>query len=143
MDSIQAAQAINARWIERWPGLSGDVPYALDNISRPEAETFAQLSITNTMSDQWTLGPTGKRKWLRSGMLEVRLTGKVGVGRKGLDLLGNDVRAIFEGVRFGVRVGEMGIVTHASTVNELRRDRDATRVWIIQVVTPFEYYEVR
>ncbi len=143
MDQTQSSQAINRRWLEMWPALAPAVPYALDNIVKPDGNTYAQLSIVSGASEQWTMGPTGKRKWQRTGFVQVRLTGPINVGRGPLDDLAKHVRTIYEGVRFGKKVGEHGIVTHESSISELRRDKDSNQLWILTVTTPFEFYEVR
>jgi hypothetical protein len=143
MDQVQASQAINRRWIEKWPTLSGSIPYALDNITKPDGISFAQLSIVSGPSQQWTMGPEGTRKWQRTGFIEVRLSGPINVGRRPLDELAKVVRNIFEGFRFGKKAGEHGVVTHDSSVSELRRDKQSPQLWILTVTTPFEFYEVR
>jgi hypothetical protein len=143
MNQLQVSQAIFRRWLDRWPPLEPDVPFAFDNIVRPEGETLAQVSIVSGTSNQSTLGQTGNRRWERTGFIQVRLTGPIGEGRRPIDELAQHVKDIYEGVRFGFNAGEHGIVTHACSVGELRRDKDSPQLWILSVTIPFEYIEVR
>lgn len=142
MTPVQASQAIFARWVALWPGLSGSVPYSVDNLIVPEAATFASVALISLDSEQTTLGPPGRRKWEHTGIIEVRLHGPIAVGRSQLDLLGQHVATIYRGRRFGYAAGEQGITTHATVVAELRRDRDSGNRWILTASTPFEYTEI-
>ncbi len=144
MDQLKADQAIFGRWAAMWPGLSGSVPYVFDNVTKPESSLFARVSIVSGQSVQWTMGPsTGSRKWQRRGMIDVRLTGPINVGRGQLDELAQKVREIYEGARFGRQTGEQGVVAFATTVGERRKDKDSSLLWVVSASTPFEFYEVR
>lgn len=143
MNSVQASQAVFARFASMWPTLAGAIPFVFDNDVKPEAATFARCGIRGIGSEQWTLGPAPSRKWQRTMLIDVRLSGPINRGRKNLDTLAEYVRTIYEGVRFGVLLGEQGITTHATTVKELVRDREAGQTWILSAVTPAEYYDVR
>ncbi len=142
MNQLAASEAIFSRWITLWPGLSSGVPYSFDNIAVPEDETHAHVGIVSLPSEQWTLSRE-HRKWHRPGLIEVRLTGPLNEGRKNLDILAGVVRAIYQGKRFGDVLGvDEGVITHATSVNELKRDRDATQLWILSCVTPCEWWEI-
>ncbi len=143
MKSTEAHQAVLARWLARWPSRAPGVPWTFDNLGKPDGPILARVAITSVGSEQHTLGPPGKRQWLRSELIDVRLTGPINQGRRQLDELAQHVREIYEGVRFGNRAGERGIVTYATTVNELKRDKESNQLWILSVVTPFDYIEVR
>lgn len=144
----QAVKAIQQRWLERWPAASlaaiGEaVPFSLDNATKSDARYFARLKITSGTSEQWTMGQTGNRKFQRTGFIDVRISGPVGDGRGNLDDLAHEVTEIYEAVRFGKRAGEHGVQTFASSPAELTKDKQAPQSWIVQVVTPFEFFEVR
>lgn len=143
MDASAASRAIFRRWIAFWPAQSGGVEYSTDNNLKPEVVPHARVAIVSLDSEQYTLGPKGNRKWQRLGFIEVRLVDNLHTGRKLLDQLTGAVREIFEGVRFASGPGEDGIVTHASSVAELRREPDSDQLWLVTVTTPFEYYESR
>lgn len=146
MNQAQASQAIFDRWIAAWPGLSSNVPYALDNTVIPEARPCAVVNIVSLESTQHTLGPRAKIR--REGMIDVRIYGEVGEGRRGSDELVGFVRDVFERRRIGTggapAVGATRrVVTHAASQNELRRDQDSGGLWIVSVTIDFEYYDVR
>lgn len=143
MNQARASKEIFKRWLDMWPGLSSGVPYSLDNNLIAEGATLARVSITPLDSEQHTLGRPGRRKWWRPGFIEVRLTGPMNEGRRHLDELAQHVRTIYEGVRFGERVGDDGIVTHATSVANPRQDPDGPQLWVVVCTTPFEFYEVR
>lgn len=143
MNYAEAKAAINKRWLQLWPTRSGNVPFTTDNNEKPEAATFARLSIISADSDQSTLASrdSGAQKILRTGFIDVRLTGPNQVGSGPLDLLCVVVAGIFETRRFALKRNDDGIITHASSVSELRRDPDSPQLWIVSVITPFEYTE--
>ena len=161
MDQATASQAIFRRWIEKWPVFTADlelpggsidggfapptgVPYSLDNLVRPEQPLFARCGILSLDSEQWTLAPKGKgRTWQRTGMIVVRLNGPTNKGRVDLDLLAGIVRRIFEGEAIGAKLGDQGVITHAMSPSELRRDVESPNHWLLACTTPFEYYERR
>jgi hypothetical protein len=146
MDQLRATQAIFKRWIQQWPGLTtssdfpSGVPYTFDNVAAPEGETLARVGIISQDTEQWTLGREN-RKWLNPAFIDVRLSGPLNTGRKPSDKLVKAVRAIYQGKRFGEHPGEEGIICHACSVNELKRDRDAAQLWIVSIVCPYEWIE--
>lgn len=138
-----ATKAIFARWIAMWPGLQPAVTYTFDNVvkAEPDDALFARVGITEFDSQLYTLGPHGSNQ--RRAYIDVRLSGPANAGRLGVDDLIDSVRSIYERVRFAMDPTklEYGIVTHASVAKPLRRDRDAAQLWIMQVLTPCEWYE--
>jgi hypothetical protein len=138
----EASAAVFARWLALWPSLSGAVPYSVDTLVVPESIPHARVAIRSLPSDQHTLGAAGNRKWIRTGLVDVRLVGPINAGRGSLDRLAGHVRTIFEGKRIGPTARDRGITTHATSISELRRDRDAPQLWILGCTTPFEYYEI-
>lgn len=141
-----ASRAIFARWITMWPTASSGVAYATDNnvAGEPQGSPFARVSIISGDSSQRTLGGAGNRRFTNEGVIEVRLSGPVNAGRGTLDALALKVRDIFQSTRFGEDApAEEGIETQATSIGELRRDRQAPNRWLIVCETPFEYTEVR
>ena len=147
MNQAEASRAIFDRWIAAWPGLSGSTPYALDNTVIPEARPSALVNIVSFDSEQHTLGRRAKVR--REGLIDVRLYGEVGVGRKQLDLLAGYARQVFERKRLAI-AGELPtdqtlrtVVVRVGSVAELRRGtREAGALWGLSVTFPFEFYEV-
>lgn len=143
MTPAEAAKAIRARWIATWPGLSGGVAYAFDNDVAPEAATFARVSLVSLDAEQYSLGKEGNRKWEHTALVDVRLVGPIDVGREPLDLLIPHIKTIFEGQRIGATPGDGGVLVHAASPAELRRDRESPQSWILSITLPAEYYAVR
>lgn len=147
MTPEQASFAINKRWAVRWPAeltATGQtyVDYSLDNIVKDDAIYFARVSMVNLNAEQLTLGPAGKRKWSRTGNIEVRLNGELNQGRKRLDQLAKLVMNIFQGKRVGKLVRDGGVVTYATAIGELQRDQESPRLWLIICSTPFSYIDI-
>lgn len=148
MQQRGATSAIFKRWIDMWdvetalltPPLS--VPYSLDNMKVPEPVDglLARVGLLSLDSQIYTLGPKGSQQ--RPGYIDVRITDEPNRGRGRADDLCEVVRKIYERKRFASDGGanEYGIVTHATSVSELRRDRDAPQLWVVQLLTPFEFY---
>ncbi len=143
MTPLEAEKAINARWMALWPGLSGDIPYTLDNLIRSdEPPTFARLQIISLGEEQTTLNRPGFRKFEHSGIIEVKIYGPINIGRSAMTTLGMAVRTIFRATRFGNSSGEQGVTTHATEVSEIRNDREVKHRWVMVASTPFEYTEI-
>lgn len=163
MDNVQAKNAINGWFIERYPSaaaaalgpFSVDPPYrfATDNIVIPETdigpdEYFARLSIISTNSEQRSIGPVprdgreGRRTWLHEGIIEVRLSGPVAIGTETMEALARQVRRMFQGTRIGRSSREAGIRTEATEMPELRRDRERNHRWVVVCSTDFDFVEV-
>lgn len=145
MNQAEASAAILNRWQATWSGLTGGVASSYDNIVVPQTLPRAAVNIISLDSDQATMGR--RVKMLREGMIEVRLYGPPNVGRRQLDELAGHVRTVFERRKIG-RSGApttqitRRVKTHAATVNELRRDRDSSEMWILSVTIPFEFWEI-
>lgn len=144
MNQAQATTAILQRWMTLWPGLSSSVPFVFDNDIVYDSPTYARVAITMLGSDQHTLGaPGGSRKWLRDGLINVKLYGPSDQGRIGLDVLAAFVKTIYEGARFGTTGGgEEGVVCYALAVTEIRPQTDS-QYWILNCSVSFEFYEQR
>jgi hypothetical protein len=167
MTPFTVSKAINTRFISNWVAACArasaksiaqggaaipTVPYTVDNIRAQEGNAlFARLRIVSLTSNQRTLGPRQKRtdpqqkgarrSWEHTGLIEVRITGPLNVGRGEGDLLAGEVRELFQGVRFGNTVGRQGITTEETEINELQRDKESPHRWILLCSTPFSYIE--
>lgn len=141
MNQAQATTAILQRWMTLWPTLSSNVPYVFDNDIIAEQPTYARLSIHSTGSEQHTLGAPGNRKWLRTGLIDVKLYGPAAQGRIGLDAMVGYVRSIFEGARFGnIGASEDGVVCYAASAGEIR-PQATEQYWVVLVELYFEFFE--
>jgi hypothetical protein len=140
MTGDQAAKSIYVQWMTLWPGLSGSTPFVFDNDVIDESATYARVFVKNRMSEQYSLGAVGNRRWLRYGEIVVRLKGPANVGRKTMDQLVNAVIAVFEGQRLGSSGTDVGLMTYAASTSEAPPN---PQFWQTQITIPFEYYEVR
>lgn len=145
MNQAEASAAIFKRWMDAWPTPSGATPYSLDNVGAGTVLPRAAVNLVSLDSNQYTLGP--RAKMLREGMIDVRLYGELGEGRRRLDELAVVVRQVFERRSIGSNGlptpgATRRVITHAATVNELRRDRDSGGLWMLSITVPFEFYEV-
>ncbi len=147
MDHPTAIAAIKQRWLENWPSMSAavigaPVEFSLDNVTKAEAPYFARLRVKTTSREQRTMGKPGNRRFDVEGIIDVRLVGPTNEGTKKLDLLARVVGKIYESRRFGVRAGEMGVTTFATTPSEATGDRQSPQAWVVVVTTPFEFTDV-
>lgn len=143
MDQRSASSAIFKRFIAKWATAQSAVPYSVDNQKVPEPRDgrLARVRVISGLSRIYTLGPGGQQQ--RSGQISVRLSDKPNIGRGNMDDMISTVRGIFERKRFANDGGadEFGIVTYATTPNERYNDRDYPQLWVVEVLTPFEFYE--
>lgn len=150
MTPTDAHKAILQAMISTWHTLVGGtqeapaVPYAIDNrkLAQP-ATTFASVEIVNLGSDQVTMGPAGRRRFERTGFIDVKLYGPRDQGRGQLDTLAEHVRTIYEATRLGAIGEDRGIVTYAMTTREIRNDPEFPDLWCLLCRIPFEYYHRR
>ncbi len=146
MERLDAHAAIYVRWMQQWPGLSGGVGYSTDNnvaVEGQVADYFAKASIISFDAEQLTIAKRGKRKFLHEGLIEVRLTGPMSVGRGPLDVLADHVSTIYNATRFADIPGrEQGITTEATSAAELRRDPESVHRWILTCTTPFRFTRI-
>lgn len=143
MTEADAYKALFARVIQQWPAKSSNVPYALEErpLQQP-SPPFAVFEITNLDGDQATMGPVGRRRFLRMGFLDVRLYGARGKGRGELDTLARYVKELFEATRVGAP-GDEQITTYTTSMRVLRNDREYPDLRCVLVRTAFEFYERR
>lgn len=143
MTPAVAYKTILQRWMALWHTLAGGtqdaptVPYAIDNRKLTAAPPFAQVSIVSLGSDQATMGRPGHRRFERSGFVDVRLFGARDRGRGELDTLAGYVTTIYEALDLG------GLRTYATSVTEVRNDREFPDLWCLLCRTGFEYHERR
>lgn len=138
MTPEQAYKAILQHWMTEWGTLSTPVPYAIDNrrLTQP-TPPFAQVSILNLNSDQVTIGAPGNRRFERSGFIDVKLYDKRDQGRGNLDELAAKVIDIFEAIDIA------GMRTYATTITEVRNDREYPDLWVLLCRTPWETHHRR
>jgi hypothetical protein len=147
----EAHKAMLQAWIIGWPLKVGGtqsaptVPYGIDNrkIAQPTQPPFAIVEITNQDADQLTMGAPGRRRFLRPGWIDVRLYGARDKGRGELDTLAEYVKEIYEAKRLGGTATHYGVVTFATSVRELRDDREFPDLWCVLCRTPFEWHQRR
>lgn len=150
MTQADAHKALFKRWIEQWHTKVGGtqaaptVPYALEDraLVQPNPPTFAQVEITNLDGDQATMGPVGRRRFLRAGFFDVRLFGPRGAGRGSLDTLAEYVKELFEATRIGAP-GDEQITTYAASQRMPRDNSEYPDLRCMLVRVPFEFYERR
>lgn len=135
MTPADAYKAILQRFIAQWDDRT---PYAIDNrkLVSP-TPPFAAVSIVNVGSDQVTMGRPGHRRFERSGFIDVRLYGARDNGRGELDTLADAVVEIFEAIDIS------GLRTYATSVTEVRDDKEFPNLWCLLVRTGFEYHHRR
>jgi hypothetical protein len=141
MNRSEAKRAILQRWISQIATLAPTLVYSIDNrkLVQP-TPPFASVQITGLLSSQDTFGAPGNRRFLRPGWIDVRLYSARDQGTKTLDTLAEIVTQIFEARRIPAG-GD--IVTFATTVNELREDREYPDLWCVLCRTGYELREKR
>lgn len=150
MTRADAKKAILATWMAAWHTKVGGtqaapaVPYAIDN-RKPNGTgaTFAIIQITGLPSDQVTTGAPGHRRFERLGWIDVRLYGPRDQGTTQLDELAEHVKDIFESTRIGQAGQHAGITTYATSVGEVRNDREFPDLWCVLCRTGFDFHERR
>jgi hypothetical protein len=147
MDHADACRAINRRWLTEWPTMSGGVSFVTDNNSIPVGSIttyLARFSIITLDSEQRTIGPRAKagksarRSWQHFGIIDVRLEGPIDVGTDQLNIYGQMVRTLFQGVRFGNGPRDHGITTEATAIGQPIKQPNK---WVLVCSTPFDYVE--
>lgn len=142
MTEAQAIEFISAQFVAAWPAASGGVPIALDNEAHPElagVDTFAQLTIQHTASRQLTHGSVGTRRWLRMGVIYVRLWVAADRGRAPLAALCDAARSVFEGIDLGTGLAD-ALTIEAGQTREVGPDGQQ---YMAAVQFGFRYYQTR
>lgn len=142
MKQDAAVKAIYQRWMTLWPGLSGSTSYVFDNDAIDQPPSYARVSISMLDEQQHTLGNSGARKFLETGLIDVKLYSPANAGRGPSDAMVDLVRQVFQSVRFGATGTEEGVVTFATTDRKLPREA-GTQYWIVVASTAFEFFDVR
>lgn len=135
MTPAEAYRQILQHWIAEW---DDETPFAIDNrkLAHP-TPPFAQVSIVNLGSDQVTIGAPGRRRFERSGFIDVKLYGARDQGRGELDELAARVVEIFEAIDIS------GMRTYATSITEVRNDPEFPHLWVLLCRTPFEHHHRR
>ncbi len=150
MNRAEAKKAILRTWITSWHTKVGGsqsaptVPYALDNRRKMQGSgPFAVVEITDLDSDQRTMGGPGLRRFERPGWIDVKLYGPRDQGTEATDALAEYVKEIFESTRIGATPTHHGITTYATSISEVRNDREYPDLWCVLCRTAFEFHERR
>lgn len=138
MTPAAAHKAILQHWITQIAIRAPSLVFTIDNrkLTQP-TPPFAQVSILNLGSDQRTIGAPGNRRFERSGFIDVSLYGARDRGRGELDTLAEAVIEIFEAIDLS------GLRTYATSVREIRNDREYPDLWVLLCRVPFEYHDRR
>lgn len=73
-------EAISKAFIDGWTAALPEIPFALENESRPSADAFAQLTIQLTTARQMTQGAIGTRRRQTYGWINVKLWSPANLG---------------------------------------------------------------
>lgn len=98
----QAAEAIYQRLLDNLPTgiLAAQVTFDDEDYEPPEDSAWLRLTIIPQNSVQRTLGPEGSRRYDRYSLVVVQIFVPKSEGTQLSDSIVNDLRAIYEGVRF-------------------------------------------
>jgi hypothetical protein len=143
MTVAEARAAVFKRWIQLWPGLSGNTPYSTENNVAPEDPTHASITFDAVSSELRTLGERSRRQTEHRYLINVRLVGPINAGTAVLDALAEHVKTIFGNRRFASRNNDSGLETEPTVIRPERRETDAGHVRTLRCVTPASFIEVR
>lgn len=152
MTDLEATNAILAKWIAEWPALSvaivpAGVPYVFENnpVQEYAPPTYwAELIIEHGTPVRETLGKPARYRC--PGMIYIALRkpaagfGNVADGTKDLLQLGEAVAQIYHTKQFNEGPDEDGVITREAAI---RKPGDDGLWWILAVLIPFDYYQVR
>lgn len=135
MTEEQAKELINQQMVSQWPTESVNVPFALENEARPQADTFAQLTIKHTRSGPVTAGPRGQRRKRAGGWIFVKIWGPADAGSTGTTKLADAARRVFEGLSLSSPPSEP-LQIYVGQTQEIGVDG---RYYMTSVQFPFDY----
>lgn len=94
-----ARKIVYNTFITEW---GGETPFSFDNEKfNPPESSWVRVVIRNIDSNQETLGPKTKRKFLRRALVIIQIFVKPDIGTKEADRLAEKAKNIFEGERVG------------------------------------------
>lgn len=111
MTSTEVRNAIMSRYLNEF---SGQFVIALDNQISETADKFVRLTINFSNGFQDSLGSTGNRKYIRTGLIYVQVFTPINKGTDDNDNLAGSSVNLFDGVRiedlwmFNGRVNTIG-----------------------------------
>ena len=113
MTESQAVEALWERGASQWPSATGLAAetLVLENESRPESGTFAQLSLGAVDDQPLTAGAAGSRKTEVRALLMLKIWTPVNQGRGALSTLADAARSIFSGQVLTVGGSDLVILT--------------------------------
>lgn len=152
MTDLEATSAILAKWLAEWPAAAtaivpAGVPHVFENTPVQEYAPptyWAEIIIEHGTQVRETVGKPAKYR--TPGMIYVALrkpgagVGGVADGIKDLLQLGEAVKGIYHTKQFNEGPDEEGVITREASI---RKPGDDGLWWILAVLIPFDYYEVR
>lgn len=100
--TVTAREAMLQRFLDNWTGTDlANVTFDGEQFVKPSNQAWVRVSIRHNASQQETLGGTGARKFMRSGLLFVQVFTPVGQTAVNAGIaLAQEARTIYEGVHF-------------------------------------------
>lgn len=142
MTQAEAIELLTQRWKDQWfiqqPLLTS---YAFDNEQfRGASPVWANINFRHGTSVEMSQGKPGTRRHKRPGTIVVQLFGDIDKGRQPLDLLVEDVRAVYGSKRLATPADPIWLF--AATPVEGGRNGKTTNGlwWTLNVVIPFTYF---
>ncbi len=152
MNDYQAVDAIQKRWITLWPAASAaivtaGVAFMFDNEAGAEPQppaVWCVLATETQPQERMTMGVPGK--FITRGTIFVRINypvagvGGAADGTKVLNQLAGAVKDVLSVKQFGEGPNEDGVITREGSIKVVGEDG---LWWMIAVLVPFEYTEIR
>lgn len=142
MTEVEALEALTQRWIDAWPTLEPQVPYAFEGEAVDAAATWIRVTFRPAARVQATMGPPGGCRFEDRGLIFVQTFVDVGLGVKRQAELASAVREVYE----RREVGSPELVTFAATRRSggERDPRQSDGRWSMSVITiPYWFDEQR
>jgi hypothetical protein len=156
VNEVEAYEAVCQRWKEKWDELHSTdpedasyCPYVFENKKFPEPaprHQWARVTMRSVDSQQHTLGTLGSRQFLREAMVWVQVFRPVGEGMATVRALVDDVREVFEAVKFGgiEPAGAGRMITTGPNPDGGQKFSPNDGHWMeVVVMFPVVYYETR
>lgn len=97
----EAREAIYSRFVDNYTGVaSSRITFDNEEFEAPTTGNWVRLMIVSTSRTQTTLGRSGNRRFLSTGIVLVQVYTRVNTGLQDSDSLTREVAELFEGVSF-------------------------------------------